>query len=108
MVDASSFWEHLLSQRSGFIANMQFKVSTVTGKIQNVAVIHAEETATVMTHKRNIPTASQSRYGEQNMNKGMVRIVHGSSVETEKANQNRIQMKWLPQHTGKNFVTINE
>lgn len=60
MVDVSSLWEHLLSQRSGLIANMQFKGSVVTGKIQNVAVICTEETATVMACKRNIPTSSWS------------------------------------------------
>lgn len=87
---------------------MQFKCSTVTEKIQNVAIICAEETAIVMAPKRNNHTASWSWYGEQDTYKGMVRIVHGSSAETVKANQNRIQMKWLPQYTGKNFVTINE
>lgn len=38
MVDTSSLWEHLVAQRPGFVANVQFKGSTVTGKIQNVAV----------------------------------------------------------------------
>lgn len=73
-----------------------------------MGVIPAEETATAMGYKRNIPIASWSWYGEEAMSNGMVRIAHGPSVETEKANQNRIQMKWLPQHTGKIFVTINE
>lgn len=39
MVDTSSLWEHLLAQKPGFVVNMQFKGSTVTGKIQNVAVM---------------------------------------------------------------------
>lgn len=38
MVDTSSLWENLLAQRPGFVVNVQFKGSTVTGKIQNVAV----------------------------------------------------------------------
>lgn len=38
MVDTPNLWEHLLSQRPGFVANAQFKGSAVTGKIQNVAV----------------------------------------------------------------------
>lgn len=68
-----------------------------------MAVMHAEETATAMGHKRNIPIASWRWYGEEAMHNGMVRIVHGPSIETEKANQNRIQMKSKqnPQHTGK-------
>lgn len=39
---------------------MQFKFSTATGKIKNVAVICAEETAAVVAHKRNVSTASRA------------------------------------------------
>lgn len=61
---------------------MQFRGSALTGKTQNVAVIRAEEAATVTAHKRNIPTASQSWYGEQDLYKATVRIVHGSLADT--------------------------
>lgn len=38
VVDTSSLWEHVLAHRPGFVVNVQFKGSTVTGKIQNVVV----------------------------------------------------------------------
>lgn len=101
MVDTSSLWEHLLSQRPGFVANMQFKGSTVTGKIQTVALMQKKLLLSWFTKGIFQLQAGAGMESRTHVKKDMVRTVHGSVDETERANQNRIQMQWLPWEIGK-------